>query len=150
MIRKNFFTQLSPSWFVKSCYCENCYNSPETKKLPLQGINPAGGFQRAAHWHDTELNEGDEYKAIEKVAVKSEKAAVKAADKEEKASRKPVVKRQARKMNIVFQSQSGSGVTSEQIALKVPKEAVDVYVKLEENKIYWVGKNGEMGSVDIW
>jgi len=42
------------------------------------------------------------------------------------------------------------GVTSEQIAMRVPKEAVDVYAKLEENKIYWVGKNGEMGSVDIW
>lgn len=46
--------------------------------------------------------------------------------------------------------QSGSGITSEQIAMRVPKEAVDVYVKLEENKIYWVGKNGEMGNLSIW
>ena len=53
-------------------------------------------------------------------------------------------------MNIVFQSVSGSAITSEQVALKVPKEAVDVYVKLEENKIYWVGRNGEKGSTDIW
>jgi len=91
-----------------------------------------------------------ERKATDKVAVKYDKAAVKAADKEERAAKKPAVKRQARKMNIVFQSQSGNGVTSEQIALRVPKEAADVYVKLEENKIYWVGKNGEQGSVDIW
>jgi hypothetical protein len=91
-----------------------------------------------------------ERKSTDKATAKAEKAAVKAADKEEKASRKPAVKRQARKMNILFQSQSGGAVTSEQIAMRVPKEAVDVYVKLEENKIYWVDKNGKHGSVDIW
>lgn len=89
-------------------------------------------------------------KASEKSTAKAEKAAVKAEDKAEKAAKKPTVKRKARKMNILFQSVSGRATSSEQIALKVPKEAVDVYVKLEENKIYWVGKNGEKGNVDIW
>ena len=89
-------------------------------------------------------------KASEKTTAKAEKAAVKAEDKAEKAAKKPTVKRKARKMNILFQSVSGRATSSEQIALKVPKEAVDVYVKLEENKIYWVGKNGEKGNVDIW
>ena len=41
-------------------------------------------------------------------------------------------------------------ITPEQVALKVPKEATDVYVKIDENKIYWVGKNGETGALDIW
>ena len=91
-----------------------------------------------------------ERKSTDKATAKADKAAVKAADKEEKAAKKPAAKRMARKKNIVFQSVSGGAVTAEQIALKVPKEAVDVYVKLEENKIYWVGKNGEMGSIDIW
>ena len=89
-------------------------------------------------------------KASEKSTAKAEKAAVKAEDKAEKAAKKPTVKRKARKMNILFQSASGRATSSEQIALKVPKEAIDVYVKLEENKIYWVGKNGEKGNVDIW
>lgn len=89
-------------------------------------------------------------KASEKSTAKAEKAAVKAEDKAEKAAKKPTVKRKARKMNILFQSVSGRATSSEQIALKVPKEAIDVYVKLEENKIYWVGKNGEKGSTDIW
>ena len=89
-------------------------------------------------------------KASEKSTAKAEKAAVKAEDKAEKAAKRPTVKRKARKMNILFQSVSGRATSSEQIALKVPKEAIDVYVKLEENKIYWVGKNGEKGSVDIW
>ena len=44
----------------------------------------------------------------------------------------------------------GGSVTPEQIALKLPKEAVDVYVKIEDNNAFWVGKNGETGSVDIW
>ena len=35
-------------------------------------------------------------------------------------------------------------------AAKLPKEAVDAYIKLEENKIYWVGKKGEEGSIEIW
>jgi len=91
-----------------------------------------------------------ERKATDKATAKADKAAVKAADKEEKAAKKPAAKRMARKKNILFQSVSGNAVTAEQIALKVPKEAVDVYVKLEENKIYWVGKNGKKGSIDIW
>ena len=91
-----------------------------------------------------------ERKATDKATAKAEKDAVKAADKEEKAAKKPAVKRKTWKLNIVFQSQSGHGITSEQIAIRVPKEAVDVYVKLEENKIYWVCKNGELGNADIW
>ena len=60
------------------------------------------------------------------------------------------MRRKAAKLNMVFQSTMGGSVTPEQIALKLPKEAVDVYVKIEENKAFWVGKNGETGSVDIW
>ena len=55
----------------------------------------------------------------------------------------------ATKLNIQIQSPMGGVITPEQIAEKVPKEAVDVYVRIDENKIYWVGKKG-VGSVDIW
>lgn len=89
-------------------------------------------------------------KAAEKKAVKDEKAAVKAAKKEEKAAQKPAAKLKTVKLNMVFQSPWGGEITPEQIALKVPKEAVDVYVKIDENKIYWVAKNGEAGAVEIW
>ena len=89
-------------------------------------------------------------KAAEKKAVKDEKAAVKAAKKETKAAQKPAAKLKTVKLNMVFQSPLGSEITPEQVALKVPKEATDVYVKIDENKIYWVGKNGETGAVDIW
>ena len=50
----------------------------------------------------------------------------------------------------MFQSILGGAVTPEDICAKLPKEATDAYVKIEENKIYWVGRNGETGSMDIW
>ena len=66
------------------------------------------------------------------------------------AVKKPVAKAKAAKVNLVFESLLGGTVTPEDIISKLPKEAVSAYVKIEENTIYWVGKNGEMGSVEIW
>ena len=43
----------------------------------------------------------------------------------------------------------GGAITPEEIAAKVPKEATDVYVRIDENKIYWVSEK-ETGAVDIW
>ena len=81
-------------------------------------------------------------KVTRKIAEK--KAEVKEA-REDKAA-----KRAASKMNLVFQSAMGGAITPEEIVAKLPKEATDAYVKIAENKIYWVGKKGEMGSVEIW
>ena len=89
-------------------------------------------------------------KTAGKKAAKDEKAAAKAAAKNEKAAQKPGAKRKAVKLNMVFQSAWGAEITPEQIAVKLPKEAADIYVKIDDNKIYWVGKNGETGSLDIW
>jgi hypothetical protein len=66
------------------------------------------------------------------------------------AVKKPVAKAKAGKVNLVFESLLGGAITPEQIIDLLPKEATDAYVKIEENTIYWVGKNGEMGSVEIW
>ena len=91
-----------------------------------------------------------------KVATKAKATAKKVADdvkaeekKVEKAVKTPAKKAAAAKLNINIQSPLGGVITPEQIAEKVPKEAVDVYVRVDENKIYWVGKKG-VGSVDIW
>jgi len=54
------------------------------------------------------------------------------------------------KLDIVIQSVMGGAITPEEIAAKVPKDAISAYVKVEENKIYWVNKAGETGSVEIW
>ena len=64
--------------------------------------------------------------------------------------KKPGRKARASKLDIVIQSVMGGAITPEEIAAKVPKDAVSAYVKVEENKIYWVNKAGETGSVEIW
>jgi len=40
-------------------------------------------------------------------------------------------------------------ITPAEVAAKVPKDAVNAYVKVEENKIYWTSDK-DAGSVDIW
>ena len=64
--------------------------------------------------------------------------------------KKPGRKARASKLDIVIQSVMGGAITPEEITAKVPKGAVSAYVKVEENKIYWVDKKGETGSVEIW
>jgi len=66
------------------------------------------------------------------------------------AAAKPTRKARAAKLDIVIQSVMGGAITPEEITAKVPKGAVSAYVKVEENKIYWVNKKGETGSVEIW
>ena len=41
-------------------------------------------------------------------------------------------------------------ITPADIARKVPKGTADVYVRVDENKLYYVLKNGETGDLDIW
>ena len=93
-------------------------------------------------------------KAARKSADKKEKAAQKAvrkaADKDEKAARKPSAKRKAVKLNLVIQSPTGGNITPAQIALKLPKDTVDAYVRTDHNKVYYILKSGETGSMDLW
>ena len=65
------------------------------------------------------------------------------------AAAKPTRKARAAKLDIVIQSVMGGAITPEEITAKVPKEAKDVYVRVDENKLYWVGANS-VGSVEIW
>ena len=60
------------------------------------------------------------------------------------------VKKAAGIPNIIIQSPVGGAITPEEIADKVPKKTTDVYVKVDENKLYYVLENGETGDVDIW
>ena len=75
---------------------------------------------------------------------KVEEAAAPAAEAAKKATAK------TRKVNLVFESLLGGTITPEDIIKMLPKEATSAYIKIEENTIYWVGKNGEMGSIEIW
>jgi len=91
--------------------------------------------------------EAGKAKARRKRKAAEAKEAVKTAVE---AAAKPARKARASKLDIVIQSVMGGAITPEEIAAKVPKDAISAYVKVEENKIYWVNKAGETGSVEIW
>ena len=85
---------------------------------------------------------GKAKRTIKKTEAKAEETA--------EAATKPTRKARAAKLDIVIQSVMGGAITPEEIAAKVPKDAVSAYVKVEENKIYWVNKADETGEVKIW
>ena len=70
--------------------------------------------------------------------------------KETVSAVKGSVKKAAGVPNIIIQSPMGGYITPADIAKKVPKNTEDVYVRVDENKLYYVLKNGESGDVDIW
>ena len=89
-------------------------------------------------------------KTAAKTTRKVKTAAKETAAKVEKAAKKPAVKAKAAKLTIEIQSPLGGSITPEEIAAKLPKDATNVYVRIDENKLYWVKKNGETGAVEIW
>ena len=89
-------------------------------------------------------------KTAAKTTRKVKTAAKATAAKVETVAKKPAAKAKAAKLTIEIQSPLGGSITPEEIAAKLPKDATNVYVRIDENKLYWVKKNGETGSVDIW
>lgn len=68
---------------------------------------------------------------------------------EQNEAKKLAANAKAAKMKIVIQSPMGGIITPEEIAAKLPKGAKQVYVRVDQNKLWWI--NGEeTGSVDIW
>lgn len=50
---------------------------------------------------------------------------------------------------IIVQSPMGGNITAEEIAAKIPAGADSVFVRVDQNKLWWI-KGEETGSVDIW
>ena len=84
-------------------------------------------------------------KAVRKGGREAEEAIKKTVE-----TAKETVKKIAGIPNIIIQSPMGGCMTVEEIAKKVPKKTSDVYVRVDENKLYYVLENGETGDVDIW
>jgi len=99
----------------------------------------------------------EEVKEVKKPVAKAKAAAQKvaadvkaeAAKVEKKvAAKKPAAKKAAPKNEVIIQSPMGGEITPAEILAKVGP--VDqVYVRVDENKLYWV-KGKESGSVEIW
>jgi hypothetical protein len=54
-----------------------------------------------------------------------------------------------KKTKIIIQSPLGGNITPGQILKMIPAGCDSVYVRVDENKLYWV-KGDENGAVDIW
>ena len=52
-------------------------------------------------------------------------------------------------LSIIIQSPMGGAISTDEIAKRVPAGTDAVYVRVDENMLYWV-KGKETGSVNIW
>ena len=82
----------------------------------------------------TETKKAEEVKTVKAPA---KKAAAKTA--------KPAAKKA---VEVIIQSPMGGNITPEAILAKVGK-ADKIYIRVDENKAYWV-RGKETGSVDLW
>lgn len=85
--------------------------------------------------------------------IEAKKTVRKAARKAKEVA-EPIVedaKRAARRasLSIIIQSPMGGAVSTDEIAKKVPEGTDSVYVKVDENMLYWV-RGKETGAVNIW
>lgn len=86
--------------------------------------------------------------AVKKTAAKAAEKVVKTAKAPAAKVEKVAAKVKAAKTTFIIQSPMGGEITPEEIAKKVGS-ADKVYIRVDENKAYWV-KGEESGSVDLW
>ena len=80
----------------------------------------------------------------------AEPSAKKAAEAEAPVAKKPAAKKPAAKkaVEVIVQSPLGGEISFAEILAKVG-EADKVYVRVDQNKAYWV-RGEETGDVDLW
>ena len=110
-----------------------------TKKAVKDAVEDAAQSDAAV------ANEIEVKKTVRKAGRKAKKTVEEAAAIAEEA-----VKEAVGIPNIVVQSPMGGYISIEDIIKKTPEGATDIYIRVDENKLYYVLKNGETGDVDIW
>jgi len=86
---------------------------------------------------------------VKKTAAKATRKAKETVKAVETKEEKKASKAKAAKLEIIVQSPMGGNITAEEIAAKVPAGAESVFVRVDQNKLWWI-KGEETGSVDIW
>ena len=86
----------------------------------------------------------------EETKKKTRAAGRKAKETVEKPVKKTAAKAKTAKMEIIVQSPVGAEINTVDLAAKLPEGTEKVYIRVDQNKLYWVGKDGETGDVDIW
>ena len=87
----------------------------------------------------------------EKMEEMDAAAEIEASAAEEKTEEKTEEKKEEKPAPpaIIIQSPMGGNITPEEIQSRIPPEANTVYVRVDENKLYWVNET-ESGHTDIW
>ena len=86
---------------------------------------------------------------VKKTVAKASRKAKETVKTVETKVEKKVTKAKAAKLEIIVQSPMGGNITAEEIAAKIPAGAESVFVRVDQNKLWWI-KGEETGSVDIW
>ena len=81
-------------------------------------------------------------KTVRKTARKAKEAVEPVVKETKKAARRA-------SLSIIIQSPMGGAISTDEIAKRVPKGTEAVYVRVDENKLYWV-KGKKTGDIDIW
>lgn len=79
----------------------------------------------------------------------AKKAPVKKATAKKTAAPKTAVKKVSVPAPVFIQSPLGGEITPAEVLSKVPAGADKIYIRVDQNKAYWV-KGEETGSVDLW
>ncbi len=115
----------------------------EVKKTVRKTARKVKEAAEAAAQSDAVVAEEIEAKKTTRKAVRKGKDAVESVVKEAKKA----VRRAS--LNIIIQSPMGGAISTDEIARKIPKDADSVYVRVDENMLYWV-RGKETGAVNIW
>ena len=86
---------------------------------------------------------------VKKAARKAGREMKKAADKAVDTVKRTAKKAKIANLAIIIQSPLGGNITVEEIADKVPDDADAVFVRVDQNKLWWT-RGDEKGDVDIW
>jgi len=85
---------------------------------------------------EIDVQDGDPEKKTEKQTLAPEKKLVK--------------KIEAPDLVIYIQSPLGGNITPEEIRAMVPEDAESCFVRVDQNKIWWLKPDGSTGFVSIW
>ena len=155
---------------------ENSQQADRSKTMPRKKVNPedqkAAALEKAEEVKAEVAEKAEEVKeTAKKTARKTTKAVKDAAETAEfevkktarSAGRKAkakaeevkeavdqaVKKAETAKVNVIVQSPLGGNITTEEIVAKLPEGVDSVFVRVDQNKLWWV-KGEETGSVEIW
>jgi len=95
------------------------------------------------------LEEKAEKKVKTTKKTPAKKAPVKKATAKKAAAPKTAVKKVSVPAPVFIQSPLGGEITPAEVLSKVPAGADKIYIRVDQNKAYWV-KGEETGSVDLW